>query len=514
MDILSIPAAEDRKRAYRPAPDCTMVIFGAGGDLTSRLIVPALYNLAEAGMLPEGFKVIGVDLAELDDATWRERLSTKIHGFIAGHAGETSAPAFNDAVWDWLVRRLYFRRGDFGDPGTFERLKEEMGGPGTNVLFYLAVAERFFGPIVERLGASGLTDEGGEGQSMWRRVVIEKPFGHDLPSALALNRQILRVLREDQIFRMDHFLGKETVQNIMMLRFGNGAFEALWNRQNITHVEITAAETVGVEERGRFYEHAGALRDMIPNHLFQLLAVTAMEPPNSFDPGPVLTEKAKVLDAVDIPTCDFGTCAVRGQYGPGIMNGKEVPGYRQEAYVAPDSPVETYVALKLFVDNWRWAGVPFYLRTGKRMTRRDTEIIVHLRRPPFTMFRTTPVDDLSTNKLILHIQPDAGISFHFNAKIPGPEVHADEVRMDFRYKDFFQQAPGTGYEILLYDCMTGDGTLFQRADFVEAGWRIVQPILEHWSATPPNFPNYAAGSDGPAAADALLRQDGRSWRKL
>jgi glucose-6-phosphate 1-dehydrogenase len=483
-----------------------MVIFGAGGDLTKRLVTPALYNLTVAGMLAADFAVIGVDLAPLDDNAWRQSLGAMTATFVGkGGAGGVDAKA-----WSWLSSRMTYLKGDFADPGTFERIRAQIGD--SNVLFYLAVADRFFGPLVEQLGQAGLVTQAEGGA--WRRVIIEKPFGHDLASAKALNAQILGVLSEDQIYRMDHFLGKETVQNIMMLRFGNGVFESLWNREHIDHVQITVAETVGVERRGTFYEHTGALRDMVPNHVFQLLSVIAMEPPISFDADAVRGEKAKVLQSIHLEPAHVAVDCVRGQYEAGQIANADVSGYRAEPDVAAESTAETYVALKLAVDNWRWAGTPFYLRTGKRLTTRRTEIMLQFRRPPFTLFRDTPVESLPPSRMVLHIQPDEGISLLFNAKIPGPAVAADGVRMDFRYQDFFDHPPNTGYETLLYDCMIGEATLFQRADFVEAGWRIVQPVLDAWQAASADLQFYPAGGQGPTAADALLERDGRAWRKL
>ncbi|HEX4157069.1 MAG TPA: glucose-6-phosphate dehydrogenase, partial [Rhizomicrobium sp.] len=346
----------------------------------------------------------------------------------------------------------------------------------------------------------------------WRRVVIEKPFGHSLESAKALNARVLRVLNENQVFRIDHFLGKETVQNIMALRFANGLFEPIWNRDRIDHVQITVSETIGIEERGKFYEATGALRDMVPNHLFQLVAMTAMEPPSSFGADAVRSKKAELFQAVHTLTPED---AVRGQYGAGAIDDKKVRGYREEPDVAPNSIVETYVALRLGIDNWRWAGVPFYLRTGKRLPKRSSEIAIRFKDAPLMLFRDTPTDELHDNWLILQIQPDEGIRLRFNAKRPGPEMLLDSVAMDFHYSDWFKQAPAVGYETLLYDCIQGDATLFQRADQVEASWRVVDPLLKAWSAPPTDaFPNYAAGSAGPAAADRLLERDARKWRAI
>jgi glucose-6-phosphate 1-dehydrogenase len=380
-------------------------------------------------------------------------------------------------------------------------------------LFYLAVADRFFGVVVAGLGAAGLTKEP---EGRWRRVVIEKPFGHDLASAKALNAQILQTLQEHQIYRIDHFLGKETVQNILALRFANGLFEPIWNRTHIDHVQITVAETVGVEHRGAFYEKTGALRDMVPNHVFQLLAMTAMEPPLSFDAAAIRAKKAEVLQSIKPLTADEALRdAVRGQYDAGVIMGQPVQAYRQEPDVGPDSVTETYVACKLSIDNWRWAGVPFYLRTGKSLARRWTEIAIRFQQAPHMLFRSVDLERMDPNWLILRIQPDEGIALEFAAKRPGVTMQLSSVSMDFAYKRFFNMAPSTGYETLLYDCMIGDATLFQRADMVEAGWAAVQPILDAWaSARPTDFPNYVAGGAGPAAADALLARDGRAWRPL
>ncbi|MGH9619500.1 MAG: glucose-6-phosphate dehydrogenase [Bryobacteraceae bacterium] len=499
-----------------PAGPCALVIFGAGGDLTGRLIVPALYNLASAQLLPEQFAILGVDIADLDDDSWRSKLNEKIDDFVGAAGGEAQ---LNENAWNWLKQRMTYLRGDLNDNTTYENVKSKLAeigrkhSTGGNCLFYLAIADRFFGSVIGHLGASRLVCEK-DGQ--WRRVVIEKPFGHDVASAAALNEQILRVLRETQIYRIDHFLGKETVQNLLMFRFANGLFEPLWNRDRIDHVQITAAETVGVERRARFYENTGAVRDMVPNHVCQLLAMTAMEAPNSFSADAIRSEKSKVIEAVRIYRPEeAGAAAVRGQYGAGAENGKQVPGYRQEPNVAPDSRVETYAAIKLLIDNWRWSGVPFYIRTGKRLSHRRTSIAIHFKQTPTALFRNTKVNTPPPNWLLLWIQPDEGISLEFGAKVPGPVVKLGEVRMDFKYGDYFGMAPNTGYETLLYDVMVGDATLFQRADMIEAGWRVVQTILDHWGEEAPrDFPNYAAGSAGPAAADELLARDGCAWRPV
>ena len=381
------------------------------------------------------------------------------------------------------------------------------------MLFYLATPPSVFAPVIAHLGEAGLLQERANG---WRRVIIEKPFGTDLRSARELNRKILSVMSEKQIFRIDHYLGKETVQNIMVFRFGNGIFEPLWNRNHIDHVQITVAETVGVETRGKFYDATGALRDMVPNHLFQLLELTAMEPPTCFDADAVRTEKSKVLDAVhSFGVRDAKRNVVRGQYTAGTVGGKAVKAYRQSPDVALDSKTETYVALKLMMDNWRWAGVPFYLRTGKALGTRRSEIVIRFKQAPFVLFRDTPIERLTPNDLVLHIQPEEGVTLSIGAKKPGPKVMMGGVELRFDYKDYFEVAPSTGYETLIYDCMTGDTTLFKRAEEIEAGWRIVQPLIDLWSDGKVDAPSpYTAGSQGPAEADELLACDGRSWRAL
>jgi glucose-6-phosphate 1-dehydrogenase len=500
------------------APPCAMVIFGAAGDLTKRLVVPALYNLANDHQLSDKFRLVGVDLTAMTAAQWRTHLTEAMKGFVA-HDGEFHLDDFDQATWQWLTDRMSYLPGDLNNPETYRRLGEHLteldktAGTAGNSLFYLAVADRFFGPTVAALGAADLTMES-DGQ--WRRVIIEKPFGHDLASAKALNAEILKTLEEHQIYRIDHFLGKETVQNIMALRFANGLFEPLWNRKQIDHVQITAAETVGVEHRGKFYEKTGALRDMVPNHVFQLLAMTAMEPPISFDADAVRSKKAEVIQAIHpIDPAHVLTDAVRGQYDAGSVLGKPVRAYRQEPDVAPNSTTETFVACKLNIDNWRWAGVPFYLRTGKYMTRRSTEIAIRFHQAPYALFRGTNVERMHPNWMILRIQPDEGIALEFAAKHPGPTVTLNTVSMNFAYKTYFKVAPNTGYETLIYDCMIGDATLFQRADNIEAGWQAVQPILDAWANNPPrDLSIYTAGGTGPAAADELLTRDGRTWRPL
>ena len=495
--------------AAPPAPPATMVIFGAAGDLTKRLLMPSLYNLHLAELLADEFQVIGIDHNESTDDKYREVLSAAMDGFVSHKGGEFGADALNGEVWGWVRERLHYQTGDFEDAATYEALKSRIKG---SCVFYLAVSARFFGPVITQLCDAGLMEQT---EGLFRRVIVEKPFGHDLPSAQALNKLILDRMDETQVFRIDHFLGKETVQNVMALRFGNGIFEPLWNRHYIDHVEITAAETVGVEERARFYEPTGALRDMVPNHMFQLLAITAMEPPNRFDADAVRAEKAKVIQAIK-PFDEMRAArdVVRGQYAPGSVGGEAVPGYRDEKDVAPTSMTETYVALRLKIDNFRWSGVPFYIRTGKRMAVRRTEIAIHFKQAPYAMFRDTPVNNLTPNVMVLHIQPSEGITLNLSAKKPGPKLVLGGVAMDFRYSDYFHAPASTGYETLLYDVMMGDATLFQRADMVEAGWAAVQPILDLWESGQAGVSRYPAGSHGPAAADRLLDRDGIHWLNL
>jgi glucose-6-phosphate 1-dehydrogenase len=495
----------------RVADPCVMVIFGASGDLTKRKLIPALYNLAKDNLLPRQFAIVGFASGELTTEAFREQLSHDIRSFATGPVDEQT--------WDWFRRRIYYVRGSFQDAEAYRRLAQtltevsgEHGIDGSH-FYYLAVAPKFFGTIVQQLGAAGLARED---DGRWRRIIIEKPFGRDLDSARALNAEIKQVLSEQQIYRIDHYLGKETVQNLMVFRFGNGIFEPIWNRRYIDHIQITAAETVGVEQRGGYYETSGALRDMVPNHLFQLVSLTAMEPPISFRADAVRDEQAKVLHALQVPTPEeVLSKSVRGQYGEGALADKQLAAYRAEPDVAGDSGVETYVALKLMIDNWRWADVPFYLRTGKRMKQRLTEIAIQFKRAPFMLFRDTAIASLTQNQLVIRIQPDEGISLRFGAKVPGPIMRQGPVEMDFSYADHFGSTPATGYERLLYDCMVGDQTLFQRADMVEAGWRVITPVLDVWKALPPRgFPNYSAASWGPKEADELLERDGRAWRRI
>jgi glucose-6-phosphate 1-dehydrogenase len=515
-----VMAAPPRRTAQPPGP-CAMVIFGAGGDLTKRLVMPALYNLSRTGMLPESFALIGVDLAEGTAESWRDHLYDMLKSFVGNADAEFDVDQIDEAAWRRLADKMSYVQGDLTKPELYEKIRGALGeaektrGTRGNVIFYLAVADRFFGAVVEQLGEAKLTNQGerknGKDQ-FWRRVVIEKPFGHSLDSARELNARILRTLDENQIFRIDHFLGKDTVQSIMAFRFANGLFEPIWNRDRIDHVQITVAETVGVEQRGKFYEGTGALRDMVPNHVFTLLSMVAMEPPTGFDAAAIRTKKAEVFAAM--PAVKPAR-AVRGQYGAGAVLGEQVTAYRNEPNVAADSNIETYVAMELEIDNWRWAGVPFYVRTGKHMSQRNTEIAIRFKQAPYAAFQDTPVDALRPNWLVLRIAPDEGISLQFEVKRRGPVVDLAAVKMDFRYDDWFAKEPNVGYETLIYDVMIGDPTLFMRADMVEQAWRVVQPVLDAWAAEKADFPDYDSGSDGPKAADELLARDGeRAWRRV
>ncbi len=494
----------------QPADPSVMVIFGASGDLTKRKLIPALYNLAKEGLHAKEFAIVGISRSEMSHEQFSEKIGEDLHEHASGSVDKD--------LWNWFAERLYYLSGDLKAAKTYEELAsllEEVNqkhGTKANYFYYLAIAPEFFSPVIEQLGEAGLVREE---NGSWRRVIVEKPFGRDLESARRLNREIQHVLKEDQIYRIDHYLGKETVQNILVFRFANGIFEPIWNRRYIDHVQITVAEDLGVEQRGGYYDKSGAMRDMVPNHIFQLISLTAMEPPISFEADAVRDEQAKILRAIQpISPEDVLTRTVRGQYGPGEISGKKVPGYREEYKVPADSGTETFVALKLYVDNWRWAHVPFYLRTGKRLPKRVTEIAIQFRQAPFMLFRQTTIHELTQNRLVLRLQPDEGISLSFGAKVPGAVMRLGSVDMDFEYEDYFGTTPSTGYERLLYDCMLGDATLFQRADMVEAGWEVVEPILDVWKALPPRqFPNYPAGTWGPKEAEELLSRDDHHWTR-
>jgi glucose-6-phosphate 1-dehydrogenase len=496
-----------------PGEACILVIFGAAGDLTRRLLMPALYNLACDGLLPGHFAIAGVSREDLSTDCLREKLTADFRQF-------NTRPTLDSVTWQGLVNRLYYLAGDFADATTYERLAKQLAqmerdhGTGGNLLFYLATPPVVFSLIAGQLAKAGLAQRTGG----WSRLIIEKPFGHDQTSAVALNKELLAHWSEDQLYRIDHYLGKETVQNLLAFRFANGIFEPLWNKTHVDHVQMTVSETVGVEGRGGYYDRTGVLRDMVQNHMFQMLAYLGMEPPASFRPDAVRNEKAKFLDAVRVwKPEEVAANAVRGQYGPGRKaDGTPAPGYRQEPSVDPQSRTETFAALRLLVDNWRWEGVPFYLRSGKNLWKRGTEIVVQFKRAPEVIFRDTPAGArIESNRLIFHVQPDQGIELRFHAKSPGPAMALQKVNMRFDYRESFEAARGTGYEVLLYNAMIGDATLFSRSDLVETAWRIAQPILDRWQAeTPADFPNYPAGSWGPKAAFDLLERDGRRWLEV
>ncbi|HEX7853666.1 MAG TPA: glucose-6-phosphate dehydrogenase [Sphingobium sp.] len=469
------------------SPPATIVIFGAGGDLTRRLLMPAIVNLQKAKLLGASTEILGIAHGDGDDEALRDHLAQFVD---------------QGPDWDQVRKRIHCLNGDFADGGLYDALATRLSG---NVVFYLATAPGFFAPVVEQLGKAGLLDEA----SGFRRVVIEKPFGTDLASAQALNARILAQAREAQIYRIDHFLGKETVQNIIVTRFGNALTEAVWNNRYVDHVQITAAETVTVGTRGAFYDATGALRDMVPNHLFQLLALVAMEPPISLDAEALRTEKAKVIAAVR-PVAPED--AVRGRYGKGSIGGEKITPYRKTPHVAPDSRTETYVALKVAVETWRWHGVPFYLRTGKALSARDTEIVIRFRDAPISLFRDTPTEKLPPNRLVLQIQPSEGMALEMAIKKPGPLVETVPASLHFAYSELFDLGHRTGYETLIYDVLIGDQTLFQRADQIEGGWRAIQKLLDAWSSGKPE--DYAAGSAGPDKADALIGREGRAWHPI
>ena len=494
-----------------PAPPATLVIFGASGDLTRRLLIPSLCHLRRGGLLSEHFALIGVARAALDDAAYRKTIGESV--------ARAAAVEVRREDGEWLAAHSHYVAGELNDPATYQRLAAALPqaadahGAARNAIFYLAIPASGFAAVAKGLAEAKLLEQK---EGAFRRLIIEKPFGRDLASAQALNRELLKLMDEQQIYRIDHYLGKETVQNIMVLRFANGLFEPLWNRDHVDHVQITVAETLGVERRGRFYDETGALRDMVPNHLIQLLTLTAMEPPSCFGADAVRSEKAKVLEALHrFGPEDAMRNVVRGQYTAGFVGGRRIEAYRDSPDVRPNSTAETSVALKMMIDNWRWAGVPFYLRTGKALARRRSEVVIQFKRAPLAIFRDTPVEQLTPNDMILKIQPEEGVELRFNAKVPGPNVREGAVEMRFDYREHFHAEPSTGYETLLYDAMIGDAMLFQRADMIEGGWRAVQPVLDAWARDPAkDLVFYQAGSEGPREAELLLERDGRRWRPI
>jgi glucose-6-phosphate 1-dehydrogenase len=494
------PLLEGLRMQRTPEP-CALVIFGASGDLTRRKIMPALYALAYRRLLPEKFGVVGVARTEETDDAFRERMKEAVEEF--------ARDPLRDDVWEPFAEGLRYVGTDFADEGGEDKVVEALNeldkerGTGGNRLYYLAIPPAAFSTVVAAIGKR----RGTEG---WTRLVVEKPFGHDLDSAKALNTELQEHFAENEVFRIDHYLGKETVQNMLALRFANGIFEPIWNRQFIDHVQITVAESMGIEGRAAYYDNAGAIRDIFQNHLLQLLAITAMEPPIDFTADSVRNEKVKVLRSMHTPGPKH---VVRGQYGRGFVEGVEVPGYREEQGVPPSSMTETFIAAKLFVDNWRWADTPFYVRAGKRLARRETTIAIQFKRAPHPPFAETSADDLQPNVLLVHIQPDEGVSLAIGAKVPGQGLTIRTVHMDFLYGGTFRTGLPEAYERLILDAMLGDATLFTRSDEIEEQWSLVDAIVAQWARDRPSFPNYEAGTWGPKSSDDLLRRDAREWRR-
>ena len=501
-------------RIHRTPEPCAMVIFGASGDLTERKLIPALFYLSRERMLPAGFSVIGCARTPATDESFREKMGQAVKKYL-------KLSAESEAFVESFGKGIYYIADNFSDPAAYDQLKtlldrlDRERGTAGNRLFYLATPPSFFPVIVKHLGAVGLANPRFP-QESWTRIIIEKPFGRDLSSARELNQVVTEVFKEEQVYRIDHYLGKETVQNLLVFRYANGIFEPFWNRRYIDHVQLSVAEDLGVENRGSYYEEAGLVRDMIQNHVLQLLSLVAMEPPSTFDATSVRDEKAKLLRAIRPLAIDrMDESAVRGQYAEGWVGGTKVPAYRAEPKVSPTSSTETYAALKFYIDNWRWADVPFYLRSGKRLAKHISEISIQFRRVPHLLFRGAGADGIEPNVLSVHIQPNEGISLKFCAKLPGATMQIRPVQMEFRYGESFGAPPPTAYETLLLDCMLDDATLFNRSDAVELSWELVDPILSHWREQgPKGLAPYQAGSWGPAEADALIERDGRNWHRL
>lgn len=505
---------EESGRSIRNVDPCILVIFGATGDLTGRKLAPAIYNLGKDGLLPANFACVGFARREKSHEEFRNELKEDINSF-------SRTKPIDEAFWKNFQEQIFYHRSEFDDDAGYEKLatflKQLDGRHATrgNRVFYLSVQPKYFTTIIEKLAKHGLIYDSNEETTKWSRVIIEKPFGHDYESAQALQKEIDTHLDENQIYRIDHYLGKETVQNLLVFRFANSIFESIWNYKHIDQVQITVAEDIGIGTRGHFFEEEGLLRDIVQNHMMQLLSLVAMEPPVSLSADAIRDEKVKVLRAIrPLTQEDFENHVVRGQYGPGFINGQKVAGYREEKDVNPKSNIETYLALRLFIDNWRWAGIPFYLRGGKRLPKRGTEIAIIFKDAPGVLFnqfgrRHDP------NVLAMRIQPDEGIAMKINCKVPGPSSPIQPVKMDFRYSSYFGQSPPEAYERLIWDCILGDSTLFARADEVEQSWEKLTPVLNYWAAHPTaDFPNYPSGTWGPKQADEMIQKDNRSWRIL
>jgi len=505
---------EDTLRSVKTPDPCILVIFGATGDLTSRKLMPALYNLAREGQLPTHFACVGFARREKSNEEFRQEMLEAVNNF-------SRVKPVDEKLWGPFSQQIYYHVSDFDNDAGYESLREMLNaldqrlGTKGNRVFYLSTQPSFFPMIVNKLHEHGMIYHVNEEKEKWSRVIIEKPFGHDLPSSIQLQKDITKSLAESQLFRIDHYLGKETVQNLLVFRFANSIFESIWNNRYVDHVQITVAEELGIGTRGRFFEEAGILRDIVQNHMMQLLSLVAMEPPVSLRADAIRDEKVKVLEALrPIDMKEFGKYVVRGQYGPGFIDGQPVSGYREENNVSPTSSIETFVALQLFIDNWRWAGVPFFLRAGKRLPKRTTEIAITFKEVPGILFdKSGPKNE--NNVLAIRIQPNEGICLKMNCKVPGPSSPIQPVKMDFRYGTYFGLAPPEAYERLICDCMLGESTLFARADEVMASWNLLTPVLDRWAENPPSdFPSYSAGTWGPAAADQLMSRNDRSWRLL
>ena len=504
---------EEPGRSSRNIDPCIVVIFGATGDLTGRKLAPALYNLGREGMLPPNFACIGFARREKSHEMFREELKQDISSF-------SRVKPIDDKFWNHFQEQLFYHQSEFDSDEGYEQLAQFLQqldakfATRGNRVFYLSVQPKYFPIIIEKLHKHGLTYNIHETTDRWSRVVIEKPFGHDYDSAQALQTEISKYLDESQTYRIDHYLGKETVQNLLVFRFANAIFESLWNYKHIDHVQITVAEEIGIGTRGHFFEEEGLLRDIVQNHMMQLLSLVAMEPPVDLSARAIRDEKVKVLQSIrPLTEEDFAHSVVRGQYGPGYINGEKVIGYREEENVSTSSNIETYTAIKLFIDNWRWAGVPFYLRGGKRLPKRGTEIAITFKDAPGVLFQQRGTKN-DANVLAMRIQPDEGISMKINCKVPGPNSPIQPVKMDFRYGSYFGQTPPEAYERLIWDCIMGDSTLFARSDEVAQSWQILSPILDRWTEKEGDFPNYPSGSWGPKVADEMIERDGRSWRIL
>jgi glucose-6-phosphate 1-dehydrogenase len=500
----------------RVSPPCAIVIFGASGDLTKRKLVPALFRLYEEKLLPEEFAIVGISRSAMTHDEFRTRMQEAIAKYAPSQAE-------NQEAWQKFAKGIFYVPGDLSNERTYtevrdllETIDSERGTAGNRV-FYLSTAPEHYSEAVKQLGNAGLakSDQPSDKHAPFVRIIVEKPFGMDLQSAIELNTQVAAVFDEDQVYRIDHYLGKETVQNLLVFRFANGIFEPIWNHRYIDHVQITNAECLGVEGRGAYYESSGVMRDMIQNHVFQVLSLVAMEPPNSLAANAVRDEKIKAMQAVrPFPLDRLDEFVVRGQYGAGFIDGRPVAGYREEPGVHPESTTETYTAMKLFFDNWRWSGVPFYIRSAKRMPKRITEIAIQFKEVPHLLFGKLASEQIEPNVLVIRIQPNEGITLRFGAKVPGQMTKIRWVNMDFLYQESFDQKPPEAYERLLLDCILGDSTLYARRDMTERGWEIVMPVLDAWKKTEPEFPNYMAGTWGSPNLDWLIKQDGRKWRKL